>query len=79
MSTVQEIEQTISQLPPRDIQLLRLRINRMADTSVGNLKSKLARAGWLEQTDPSSGEISGDIPVNISGEPLSQTIMEERR
>jgi hypothetical protein len=80
MSTVLQIEQAISKLPPQDIKRLRTWINRMPAAEGSSLSRQLDEAGWLapyeelgDITEPKDGAVS------ISGEPLSETVKHERR
>jgi hypothetical protein len=80
MSTVLQIEQAISELPPQDIKRLRIWINRMPAAEGSNLSRQLDEAGWLTPFEEPQGIAeSTDGAVSISGEPLSETLKLERR
>lgn len=80
MSTVAQIEEAISKLPPKDIKTLRTWINRIPAAEGSSISRQLDEAGWLSQCEVPDGisKLAENV-VSISGEPLSETLKRERR
>jgi hypothetical protein len=78
-ATVEQILQQVKTLPPEDRQQLREMIDALpAESPEAELSRKLIESGVARPRTPGPRR-PNPVPVRVTGKPLSETIIEERR